>query len=194
MYWILNTEEEVNTVKVFLNTLNDYMQKIQNTREKSLKQKIKQDLKKELKDGGPVLIFDLINRIGNQLYIPINVYRKVANKNKDVVALNRKVAYEYAKKLIRDSAIEKTGTCELEMKDMNKEELIVMTTFIYMFYDIGNVKDSIKDAKEVAMITVKRKFEAPWKTKLYWKFNLLDILEELKQKNETIKEQSGGLI
>lgn len=188
MYWILNTEKEVNQVKVFLNTLNDYIQKIQNTKEKSLKQKIKQELKKELKDGGPVLIFDLINRIGNQLYIPINVYRKVASKNKDVVALNRKVAYEYAKKIIRDSAIEKTGTCELEMKDMNKEELIVMTTFIYMFYDIGNVKESIKDAKEVAMITVKRKFEATWKTKLYWKFNLLDILEDLKQKNEPIKE------
>lgn len=189
MYWILNTKEEVNQVKVFLNTLNGYLQKIQNTREKSLKQKIKQEFKKELKDRGPVLIFDLINRIGNQLYIPINVYRKLTSKNKDVIALNKKLAYEYAKKLIRDSAIEKTGTCEVVMKDMHKEELIVMTTFIYMFYDIDNVKESIKDAKEVAMISVKKRFELTWKTKLYWKFNLLDILEDLKQKNETIKEQ-----
>lgn len=189
MYWILNTEEEVNQVKTLLNILNDYTQKIQNVSEKPLKQKIKQDLKKELKDGGPVLIFDLINRIGNQLHIPIAIYRKVASKNKEKITLNRKLAYEYAKKLIRDTAVENAETQELDMKDMNREELIVMTTFIYMFYDIGNVKESIKDAKEVAMISVKKRFELTWKTKLYWKFNLLDILEDLKQKNETIKEQ-----
>ncbi|HHT7008675.1 TPA: hypothetical protein ACTZ3A_001214 [Bacillus cereus] len=189
MYWILTTEEEVNQVKTLLNILNDYTQKMQKASEKSLKQKIKRDFKKELKDGRPVLIFDLINRIGNQLHIPIAIYRKVASKNKEKTTLNRKLAYEYAKKLIRDTAVENAETQELDMKDMNKEELIAMTTFIYMFYDIGNVKESIKDAKEVAMITVKRKYEATWKTKLYWKFNLLDILEGLKQKNETIKEQ-----
>lgn len=46
MYWILTTEEEVNQVKTLLNILNDYTQKIQNVSEKSLKQKIKQDFKK----------------------------------------------------------------------------------------------------------------------------------------------------
>ncbi|AFV21627.1 MULTISPECIES: hypothetical protein [Bacillus] len=182
MYWILTTEEEVNQVKTLLNILNDYTQKIQNVSEKSLKQKIKQDFKKELKDRGPILIFDLISRIGNQLYIPIHIYRKIISKNKDSIELNRKLAYEFSKKLIRDSAMEKEPLQELEMKDMNREELIIITTFIYMFYEIDNVKEVIKDTNEVAMIHIKKRFEITWKTKMYWKFKLVDILEGLKSK------------
>ncbi|PES55663.1 hypothetical protein CN384_07125 [Bacillus thuringiensis] len=182
MYWILNTEEEVNEVKALLNILNDYAQKMQNAGEKSLKQELKKEFKRELKDSGPVLIFDLISRIGNQLYIPTHVYRKIISKNKDSIELNRKLAYEFAKKLIRDSAMKTEPLQELEMKAMNREELIIITTFIYMFYEIDNVKEVIKDTNEVAMIHIKKRFEITWKTKMYWKLKLVDILEGLKSK------------